>query len=517
MRKLSILYLCFFCFEAFSIGNGGSKAWNTGDFYFGDPCSKDLRTYVNLCRKTAGSENECYNPDKFDGLSVAFITTDGEFCGFDPNETKNIVWSASACLGGNGFKIRYVYNYERYKDSGEEIIEYGDGITGLPDSDKYLHNLDGSRCVSDTVSNCYAEGSELRIVRTLRTALFRWEIPGKKLSDILKLMGKVGERREIKDQSANVIPEYRLSGPDAFLDPLKIMTQDRYGISHNCATFSAKIIREIIGVTSLGGELATSSLMVPGVGCSIATVAAAGAFFLPGGPVLTAVYSLIGLSGSVITVGGLSLTKYFAYLNTPNGVINGLLGFYVDDIREFVDLIVDLKNKLVEKSGNAVTIDDTWNFLREHIDTDETRYYVKVLYERTRETVNNDNYKIVAHDLKETKDHCRSKRIDSYKNFELKSAKEAVVSKLKMGELKRENKNWLSRLVVDRFKKKDELIAFLENIFLKSDFDKSSLGDIDSVITFFVCESNAINDNSDVTVSNSDSVDASAERNNGSL
>lgn len=450
MRELLVPCLCFFCFEAFS-----ADIWEPNGFYCGDPCSRDLRTYVNLCRKTKGSEDKCYNPDRFDGLSVAFITTDGEFCGFDPEKDKNIVWSASACLGGKGFEIKYVYNYERYKNSGEEIIDYGNDITGLPDSDEYLHNLDGSPCVSKTVSNCYAEGSELRVVATLRTALFRWEIPGKKLSDILKLMGKVGERREIKNRSVNAIPEYRLSGPDSFFDLLRGKRWEWDQRSHNCATFSAEIISKIVGIATGRGEVG-ASLILPAVGCLEFAAVLAAAFFLPGGPIVTALYTVAGGSASISIVQGLSLAKYNAYLNTPNGVINILLGFYnnapvfIDSVRNDRVFRDNLLN-ILRARYNTMTEDELMDIVREY----EERY--GRTYEGT-----NTAFKIVAHDFEESRDHCRNKRIDSYKNFELKSAKEAVVSKLKMGKQKGSRKE-----------AKETERKLLNNIFLKSDFNET--------------------------------------------
>lgn len=469
MRKLPILYLCFFCFEAFSIGNDGSKAWNASDFYCGDPCSKNLRTYVYLCRKTAGSDNKCYNSDEYNGLSVSFITTDGEFCGFDPNETKNIVWSASTRFGRGSsdkgiFDIQYVYNYEKYKNSGEKLREYDDG-TGLPDSDRYLHNSDGSPCVSVKVSDCYAGGSELRIIKTLKSALFRWEIPGKKLSDILEITGKLGEIKDVNGVNMRVIPEYRLVGSDEFVDWYASDGNPK----DSCATFSARILSRVMGLRIPKGEVKTNlGAAKLGGGVTVtAAVAAAGAFALIPvpilGPIIGAGCALIGGVGAIGTAGCLVDAKRQGYLNTPNGIINSLLKLYGND-EDFIDELDEEDDEAPENWFGATDRD---------IEDDKnvqcfTYRGIEVRYIPFLETYGNskEQFRIVAHDFNESKKHYNNKRLDTYKDFVLKSIEDAINCKLEMGKQKGSRKG---------AEKKEER-AFLNNIFLKSDFDETDDG-----------------------------------------
>ena len=467
--------------------------------YSGNPLSENLKTYVYLCRKSAGSD-KCSDSDRYNGLSVAFVTTDGEFFGFEPEKTANIVWSASTSFRDNGFDIGYVYNYERYKDSGEKIIEYGNDDTGLPDSDEYLHNLNGSPCVSKSVSAYYTEEEELRIVKTLESALFRWEIPGKKLSDILKLMGKVGERREIEGKTMNVIPEYDLPGSDSFkLFKLIFEDKNEQVRKDNCATFSARIISKVMDIDI---PVATPVMALKAVGFLGATMIPDICISLlwPG------IGTMIGLAD--IAYKGLTvaidapLISYLIYLNTPNGIINTILKLYsrgnVDGF-DFFDFCVEAGFVSVNKQVPPGRYADTKKKFRSYRYADTEK-----------------KFRIVAHNEEEARENYRKSEygdennrgiIVPYNEFELKSVKQAIDSRLRMGKLKREGKSW--------WKKKKKLVAFLENIFLKSDFvgdsGEQSFSNSDSAATLAggnldVRESGASNEDSNITISDSDSV-----------
>ncbi len=416
--------------------------------YSGNPLSENLKTYVYLCRKSAGSD-KCSDSDQCNGLSVAFITTDGEFCGFEPGKTANVVWSASTNFRDDGFFINYVYNYAKYRDSGDDkIVGFldKDGVlraTGMLDSLEYLHNADGSRCVSKSVSTYYTEEEELRIVKTLKSALFRWEIFGMSLSKLLMHMGELGEYKEIGGLPVRVIPKYGVSGSN------DIERRD------NCATFSARIISKIVGIEVPTGNVLSE--IAPGVLGLGLTTWGISVLPVPGARIVAAGLGLMGL------IGGATLLPVEACVNTPNGVINTILGAYC-------------------KSSGFIFDYESSDGLLSYFDSESFADFVKT-YEETEK-----NFRIVAHNEEEARENYRKSEygdennrgiIVPYNEFELKSVKQAIDSRLRMSKLKREGKSW--------WKKKKKLVAFLENIFLKSDFDRDSVeqsfSDDDSVVT----------------------------------
>lgn len=381
------------------------------EVYSGNPRSKNLKTYVYLCRKSRGS-GKWYESPKCNGLSVSFITTDGDFYGFDSEETRNIVWSASTNYSKDGFKFEYVYNYKEYKNS-EEIFNDKQGI---PDSLSYLHLLTGKPCMSEKVSDyAAAEDGELRIVKTLKSALFRWEIPGKKLSDILECMGELGEDKEIKGRTVKVIPRYARAGGSHGISLSGLFDVD------NCATFSAGIVSKAVGISVSRKSAASEELAATGI-CGLVGLAGCGvslgvSFLLPGiGPTLAV--------AALMTAADACIIKSVAPPSAPNTVINSLLECYV-------------------------SIDSTQN------------------NKRTK-----GNFKIVAHDVEEFKKNYRQtegllkpgerrNKLAPYNNFKLKNVEEAERCKLRIGKLKRKKYN------------NKKLEDWLGNIFLTSDFGDS--------------------------------------------
>ena len=393
MRKSLVSFCLFMLFSE------GGALTNVSEFsaddrkvmnavYSGNPKSGSLATYVYLCRKSGGS---C-NCNGFSGLSVSFITIDlekeenREFIGFDPNVTRSIVWSANVNFGGNykfghdyrsTLNIEYVYNYESYRNSDENFGEGGI----LLDNDGYLHGENGVPCLK-RVDYCFRDDNsrlKLRVARTLETAIFRWKIlPGKKLSEVLVEMGKIGKNKKFEKEGRSnkkvekkVIPRYEPTGS--------------YGIDSepfdNCATFSAKVISKVVGIDiprkSFSSELklveACGLVGIAGLGTSLGM-----SLLLPGiGPTLAIT--------ALTAVGNGFLIKSAAQPSTPNRVINSVCKLY---------------------SGISETT----------------------------------NFKIVAHDDEEIRERMPEIQGEEdvlvpYKNFELKGIKEATAHKLEMGKL----------------------------------------------------------------------------------
>ncbi len=403
--KESLMLVCLFILfskgsaltnaSEFSANDRKIKIMNT--VYSGNPKSESLATYVYLCRKSGGS----YNYNGFSGLSVAFITVDlekeenREFTGFDPveknedgstnqNMTRSIVWSANVNFGGNykfGYdyrstlKIEYVYNYESYRNSDENFGEDG----ALLDNDEYLHREDGVSCLKQVDYFCYDNNRlKSRVAKTLESAIFRWKTDGRKLSEVLVEMGKIGKNKEFKKEAQpnkkierKVIPRYEPTGS--------------YGINlepfDNCATFSAKVISKIVGI-DIPRKSFLSELKLVGA-CGLVGIAGLGtslgmSLLLPGlGPTLAIT--------ALTAAGNGFLIKSAAQPSTPNRVINSVCKLY---------------------NGMSETT----------------------------------NFKIVAHDDEEIRERMPEIQGEEdvlvpYKNFELKGIKEATAHKLEMGKL----------------------------------------------------------------------------------
>lgn len=375
MRKFIYLMLCaVFFFKACCM----ELCNKMGDrIYSGNPLSSNLTTYVYLCRKTPEDQCHCSKNCR-DGLSIGIITvdeSDGDFIGFDPSITNNIVWTASFgfgysddddrhCSKSGHMDIIYAYNAARY--SGLERTE---GIQkSLCDDDNYLHDEEG-----DTVLNpaCPTykyrprkSDSEFSVLHILRRALFRWKIKGEKLSSFLLTLGNIGTE-DPSGSGKKILPRYNKGGIGGY----------------NCATFARRFLAELECSAELRWRVrpvVTTTLLVAAAGDG----AVIGSSF---GPVGTVAGAGIGILVEGISIGVGGAIKVVSN-NTPEAVINFIIQVYADALKEGYDT---------------------------------------------------SDFAIVAHDASEKArfDTSRSARgmFDTYNVFLLKNIREATEQKVKMG------------------------------------------------------------------------------------
>ncbi len=222
------------------------KKINMGRLYSGNPISKDVRTYIFLCKGiehqkglveslSTDIKNSCCGPssDQLDDLSIGAVTVDGELDNVNES-TSNVVWSAVASFGKIDdccYKSKpsicfdVAYNPDCYKAFCEEFYEcneefckcneeelkcvhYYNGeieeFTSDPwwikDKAEYLHNemgrtrgksvIPGSIIQKATYLGCDAS-------TILSKALWKKEYPrALSIGGFLKLLGKSSNREE---------------------------------------------------------------------------------------------------------------------------------------------------------------------------------------------------------------------------------------------------------------------------------------------------------------------------------